>query len=261
MDQQRRVSAGIDIGTESINMVVMNEAHLIYSRTEVTEQAGLPAVSTLLDEATAELAWPLEYRPPLVSTGIGKKTISFAAKNSSDMVCHARGARWHFPEARTVIDIGASGCRVMRLSAEGRIEKFAVNAKCASGTGIFLRNMAKILECSLEEMSALSEGVAAPTKVSNYCAVFAESEVISLIHSGESKNRLAAGIFYAIVDRLIQQIKRVGLKEPLVITGGAAKNQGLIKRLEQHVGVHARIPPNPQTIGALGAALVAGEGT
>ncbi|MBU2551046.1 MAG: 2-hydroxyglutaryl-CoA dehydratase [Proteobacteria bacterium] len=259
MEQERTFRAGIDIGTESVNIVVMNDARIIYSQTLVTEQAGPVAVKALLDQAAAEMKWPSGFVPPLVSTGIGKKTIPLALKTSTDMVCHAEGARWHFPEARTVIDIGASGSRVLRLSAMGRVEKFAVNAKCASGTGIYLRNMTQILESSFEEMSALSEGVSESTEVSNYCAVFAESEVISMIHSGESKERLAAGVFDAVVDRLMEQINRVGLNAPLVMTGGVARNQGLVRSLERRVGLRAMIPPEPEIVGALGAALMAGK--
>jgi predicted CoA-substrate-specific enzyme activase len=256
LEDLSEVKAGIDIGSESINLVVLRKNELVFDQTSVTEQSGYVAAKELLEAAGRSLKWPGDFHPPLISTGIGKKTISFASKNSSDIVCNARGALWQYPDARTVIDIGASGCRVMRLSAGGQVEKFAVNSKCASGTGIFLRNMTKLLECSFEEMSALSIGVSQPAEVSNYCAVFAESEVISLIHSGAAKEQIAAGIFHTIVDRIMQPVKRVGLKAPLVVTGGVAQNEGLIRALEEQSGIRPRIPPDPQIIGALGAALI-----
>ena len=249
--------AGIDIGTETINLVLINESEIRLTVTEITEEGGLQASQRILAAAARELGLSTKDQLPVVSTGIGKKTLPFVLKHSTDMVCHAKGALWYFPKARTVIDIGASGNRVMKLRPSGQIEKFAVNAKCASGTGIYLQNITKILEASYEEMGVLSSGIEEGTEISNYCAVFAESEVISKIHSGESKARIAAGIFDAVVDRLMEQVRRVGLEEDVVITGGVARNTGLVRSLERRIGLKARIPQDAEIIGALGAALIA----
>ncbi|MFH1147291.1 MAG: acyl-CoA dehydratase activase [Pseudomonadota bacterium] len=248
---------GIDVGTETINLLVMNEEEILYTKTEVTEEGGLVASQRILEEAVRELNLPSGDTLPIVSTGAAKKTINFALKQSTDMVCHAKGAHWYFSDAGTVIDIGASGSRVMRLNNAGRVDKFAVNAKCASGTGIYLRNMTKIIESSFEEMSDLSAGIEEGTEISNYCAVFAESEVISKIHAGEPKDRIAAGIFDAVVDRLMEQLRKVGTREEVIVTGGVARNTGLVRSLEKRIGLKAKIPPDPEITGALGAALIA----
>jgi len=249
--------SGIDIGTETVNLVIMKEDEILHAHTEVTEEGGFIVSQRLLDQAKRKLMLPAESRMTLAATGIGKKTVTFAQKQSSDMVCHARGARWLFPEARTVLDIGASGNRAMSVNKAGKVEKFALNSKCASGTGSFLWSMTKVIEASFEEMTLLSSGIEHGTKISNYCAVFAESEVISKIHGGEPKPRIVAGIYDAVVDRLLEQLNRIGIKDEVVITGGVARNLGLIRALERRIGRKVRVPQDPQIVGALGAALFA----
>jgi len=249
--------SGIDIGTETVNLVIMNEEEILHAHTEVTEEGGFAVSQRLLEQAKRKLMLPSNCRMTLAATGIGKKTVTFAQKQSSDMVCHARGALWLFPEARTVLDIGASGNRAMSVTKAGKVEKFALNSKCASGTGSFLWGMTKVIEASFEEMTSLSSGIEHGTKISNYCAVFAESEVISKIHGGEPKSRIVAGIYDAVVDRLMEQLNRVGIREEVVVTGGVARNTGLIRALERRIGRKVRVPQDPQIVGALGAALFA----
>ena len=136
---------------------------------------------------------------------------------------------------------------------------FALNSKCASGTGAFLETMTKLLETSFEEMSTLAAAVAEGTKISNYCAVFAESEVISKIHAGESRASIAAGIYEAVVDRLMEGLRQLGIRPDLVVTGGVAKNAGILRALEKRIKLAVKIPGDPQSVGALGAALIARE--
>lgn len=251
--------AGIDVGTESIKIAVLNNHEILFTRTEVSEEAGLVASQRLMEVARKALRFSSDDPQRVVSTGIGKKTVPFALKNISDQICHARGAHFLLPSARTVLDIGASGSRAMKLNDEGKLVDFALNSKCASGTGAFLENMARLLEASFEEMSALIEGVQEGTKISNYCAVFAESEVISKIHGGESRARIAAGIYEAVVDRLMEVLHQVGIKNELVVTGGVARSAGLIRTLEKRMKLKVKIPENPQIVGALGAALIVRE--
>jgi predicted CoA-substrate-specific enzyme activase len=253
------VFAGIDVGTESIKIVVMNERSPLFTKMEVTEESGLVASRRLMEEARKALSLNSANTMKVAATGIGKKTVSFADRQISEQICHARGAHWLFPSARTVLDIGASGSRAMKLSGEGKLLDFALNSKCASGTGAFLETMTKLLETSFEEMSTLAAGVVEGTKISNYCAVFAESEVISKIHAGESRASIAAGIYEAVVDRLMEGLRQLGIRPDLVVTGGVAKNSGILRALEKRIKLAVKIPGDPQSVGALGAALIARE--
>lgn len=251
--------AGIDVGTESIKVVVMDEGNPLFTKMEVTEESGRVASQRLMEEARKALSLSSANTMKVVATGIGKKTVSFADRQISEQICHARGAHWLFPSARTVLDIGASGSRAMKLSGEGKLLDFALNSKCASGTGAFLETMTKLLETSFEEMSTLAAAVVEGTKISNYCAVFAESEVISKIHAGESRSSIAAGIYEAVVDRLMEGLRQMGVRPDLVVTGGVAKNGGILRALEKRIKLTAKIPGDPQSVGALGAALIARE--
>lgn len=257
MENQFSYSAGVDVGTESIKLVVLQDRNILFARTEVTEESGYTACRRLIVEVQRLLGTEEINRLPIISTGIGKKTVALARKNLADQICHARGARWLFPAAQTVLDIGASGCRGMRLNPAGKLVDFALNSKCASGTGAFLENMARLLETTFEGMSSLAQDAGKATQISNYCAVFAESEVISKIHRGESKGKIAAGIYEAVVDRLMEILRPIGLQKELVITGGVAMNRGLIRALENRTRIAAKIPSDPKIVGALGAALMA----
>lgn len=188
---------------------------------------------------------------------MGSSTVRFSNKLRSEELCHAQGAHWLFDSARTVLDIGAGGMRAMKLNAEGKVTDFAVNSKCAAGTGAFLEAMTKIVHIPIEEMGTIAVGAKKKAKVSSYCAVFAESEVISNIHRGMPKENIVAGIHEAVVDRVVELLHRVGIHEDVVVTGGVAKNVGVIDGLQNRIGLKMKVPRDPQIVGALGAALMA----
>ena len=173
------------------------------------------------------------------------------------MLCHAKGAHWLFPSARTVIDIGAESSKVMRLNEDGGVEDFAGNDKCAAGTGIFLDTMAKAMEVPVEEAGELSLNYTEKARISSMCAVFAESEVVSHIHRGTSRNDILAGIHESIADRVFGMSNRVGIKDDVVLTGGVALNIGMVKALEEKLERKIYVPEDPRITGALGAALIA----
>jgi predicted CoA-substrate-specific enzyme activase len=249
--------AGIDVGTQSVKAVVFDGERVLGQKVRITEEEAETASRKVYEELLAELGLKTEDVERVFATGCWAGEVSFAEKRSSEQVCAARGARWLFPNARTVVDVGAEGCRVMKLGPDGTLEDFANNSKCASGTGSSIELGAVYLKVPLEQMGPLSLAAEGFAEVSSTCTVFAESVIISNIHKGEPRERIAAGVHRAVATRIAELIGRVGLVEEAVLVGGGALNQGLVAQLESMTGVCFRIPENPRTVGALGAAIQA----
>lgn len=219
-----------------------------------TRKAADEALSRALAAAGAERA---QIRRT-VATGYGRGSVP-ADGRITEITCHARGAAFFFPRARTVVDIGGQDSKVISLSRGGRTADFAMNDRCAAGTGRFLEVMARALEMDLEEMGPRSLASRKALTVSSLCTVFAESEVVSLIARGAAPEDIAWAIHLAVADRVAALAERVRVLPPVVMTGGVAKNPGARKALEKRLGVRLFVPPEPQIAGALGAALVARE--
>jgi predicted CoA-substrate-specific enzyme activase len=212
---------------------------------EAVRMAGLPSLKDL------------DY---IVGTGYGRLKVSFANDNVSEITCHARGAHWLNPAVRTVVDIGGQDCKVMSIDDKGRVVEFAMNDRCAAGTGRFFEAMARVLGVGLEGISSLENQGAAPATISSQCSVFAESEVVTLINEGIDLANIIAGINHAVAKRLCAMVRRIGLAKELALTGGCSKNEGLAKALEEKLGVKVEmLPQDPQIAGAVGAALIARE--
>jgi predicted CoA-substrate-specific enzyme activase len=192
-----------------------------------------------------------------MTTGYGRNNIPFMDDEVSEITAHAKGAHFLFPEINTVLDIGGQDSKAIKLEEDGQISDFVMNDKCAAGTGRFLEVMAQALGLSLESLSDLSQLSSTPTVISSFCAVFAESEVVSLVGEGREKEDIARGIHEAIVVRTLTLLNRVKMSETIAMTGGVAKNKGLVKVLEDKLKLKLSIPEEPQIIGALGAALIA----
>lgn len=250
--------AGIDMGSHSAKLVVLREKKVVFvSELAIAEDSAVVS-KQLLAAALEELDWSSKDLH-VISTGTGWSRVPFANDHRSQQLCHSKGASWPIPSARTVLDVGADGCRAMSLNAKGKVVDFASTSKCAAGTGTFLEAMAKIMELSIAEMSEVAFKRKDKAKVSSFCAVFAESEVISNIHKGISKERIIAGIHESVVDRLMEILKKVGVKGDVVVTGGVARNIDIIYRLGLRVGLELKVPERPERMGALGAALIASE--
>ncbi len=249
---------GIDIGALTVKAVVLDEQEkviasgLVRSRHN-SRQVAVQLVESLLagkDIAHDEIGYT-------VVTGYGRVTYDAANEEVSEITCHARGAVHLFPNARTVIDIGGQDSKVIRVHPRGYVTDFAMNDKCAAGTGRFLEVMAEALEVRVEELGLLSQQSQHPVTISSTCTVFAESEVIAQMSRGTPKADIVAGIHAAIASRVAGLAGQVGLEEEVVMTGGVAKNIGVVKALEKQIGLPINLPPEPQLVGALGAALLA----
>ncbi len=194
----------------------------------------------------------------LIGTGYGRNEVPFANENISEISCHAMGAFWCDPSIKTIVDIGGQDMKAIGVAEDGTVREFAMNDKCAAGTGRFFEAMSRIFRMDLDEFSKLSLSASKTIPVTAQCSVFAETEVISLLAKRNPPADIAAGIQNAVGKRCFTLLKRVGLKPRLTVTGGCAKNQGLLMELKRLFQIDiAPLTVDPQLIGALGAAILA----
>ncbi|MBI4729011.1 MAG: 2-hydroxyglutaryl-CoA dehydratase [Acidobacteria bacterium] len=250
--------AGVDIGSLTAKAVVLGEDRravlsraLVYTRWDAAA-AGWAA----LGEALADLGAARSDLARVVSTGYGRRKLDGSDANFTEIVCHARGARFLEPATRTVVDVGGQDSKAMALGPDGKVADFVMNEKCAAGTGRFLEVMAHALGVDLAEFGALAVGVADPARISSTCTVFAESEVVSHVASGRPRAEIVAGIHEAIAARVASLARRVGVRDAVMMTGGVALNVGVVGALERMLGHSIAVHPDAQFAGAIGAALL-----
>jgi len=251
------IVAGIDIGSITTEAVILQASQILASSILSTGANSRMAAERSLAAALEQAGLKKEDLTAIVTTGYGRASFPPAHKRVTEITCHARGAFFVHPETRTVIDIGGQDSKVIRVDGQGRNVDFQMNDKCAAGTGRFLEVMARALEVGLEDLGRLSRSARKTIKISSTCTVFAESEVVSLIAENQPKEVIIRGLHDAIADRILGLVHRVGVEEDVTLTGGVAKNEGVAQALEERLGVKLFIPPEPQIIGALGAALLA----
>src|SRR4030065_1774543 len=251
-------TCGIDVGSLSTEVVILDNknnkivSYVISLTGSDSKNAAKAAFESSLMKARLK---DLEIKS-IVATGYGRINIPFANKNITEISCHARGAISSFPDLKTVIDIGGQDSKVIKLESGNPID-FLMNDKCAAGTGRFLEVMAKAMEIKLEQFAPIFIKTNEKVDITSTCTVFTESEIVSLIGQGVNKNKIIKGLIYSIADRINSMVERVGLEEPICMTGGVAKNLGVVKALEEKLGVQINIPDEPQINGALGAAYLA----
>jgi predicted CoA-substrate-specific enzyme activase len=252
--------AGCDVGSLTGKAVILEDGEILASSIVPTTPKPERTAQNAMDEALKQVKLSLNNLDYIVGTGYGRVKIPFANSELSELSCHGKGAHSFIPSIRTIIDVGGQDCKVIKVDKNGKILDFAMNDKCAAGTGRFLEVMARTLELTLEELGPLSLEAKNQAKITAQCSVFAETEVVSLMADGIEVAEIVAGIHDAIASRIMSLVYRVGLEEDLTITGGVAKNIGVVKYLEKRLGVESKkLPVDPQLIGALGAALTAKE--
>ncbi|MFX1488579.1 MAG: acyl-CoA dehydratase activase [Promethearchaeota archaeon] len=254
------IVAGCDVGSLTGKTVILRNGEILsYSIVPTTpkpEKTALNAMNGALENINLTLD-DIEF---IVGTGYGRVKIPFANSQISELTCHGKGAHSFIPSIRTIIDVGGQDCKVIKVDKNGKILDFAMNDKCAAGTGRFLEVMAKTLELNLEDLGSISLESKKQAKITAQCSVFAETEVVSLMADGVEVSDIVAGIHDAIASRIMSLVYRVGLEKELTITGGVAKNIGVVTYLEKRMGIISqKLPVDPQIIGALGAALIAKE--
>jgi predicted CoA-substrate-specific enzyme activase len=251
------IVAGIDIGSITTETVILRDRDILASVIMPTGANSRNAAERSLSSALEKASLNQGDITAIVTTGYGRASFARATKVITEITCHARGAFFLHPQTRTVIDIGGQDSKVIRLDTQGRNVDFQMNDKCAAGTGRFLEVMAHALEVKVEDLGRLSLLAPRTIKISSMCTVFAESEVVSLIADNQPKEVIIRGLHDSIADRVLGMVSRVGFEEEVTLTGGVAKNQGVARAIEERLGVKLFIPPEPQIIGALGAALLA----
>jgi len=246
--------AGVDIGSTMTKVVIHNGTILSAIIGPTGPEHRRTAYKVML-EALSQAKISLDDLTYVVATGYGRLNVPFADKQITEITCHARGVSAIFPNVRTAIDIGGQDCKGIKI-ANGKVINFVMNDKCAAGTGRFLEVIAEALGVRLEEMGALSLKSESIPKISSTCTVFAEQEVISWLAMGAKVEDILAGIHEAIATRVHGMAQRVKIEREVVITGGCAKNVGLVKALERKIGYAVLTPTEPLITGALGAALI-----
>ncbi len=257
---RHKLYCGIDCGSTTTNIVVLNEKREILA--SVTVRTGAQArkgARAALEIVCKELGVEANSFAGIVATGYGRDNIEVATETRTEISCHAKAAHFLHPEIRTLIDIGGQDSKVICLDEKGNITYFIMNDKCAAGTGRFLEMMANTLELGLEEMSTGGLQWKEDLTISSMCTVFAESEVISLIAENHSTADIIHGLNKAVASRTASLVRRAGGKAPYMMSGGVARNLGVIRELEKRLAEKVFIPEAPELCGALGAALFALE--
>ncbi|MEA2014033.1 MAG: acyl-CoA dehydratase activase [Thermodesulfobacteriota bacterium] len=251
------ITAGIDIGSITAKAVVLSNGRILGSKVIFTGYNARKAGKSVFEGLLRELDMDISSVEKTVSTGYGRNSVTFADKALTEIICHGAGAHYLNPEVRSIIDVGGQDSKVLTIDSDGRVKDFAMNDKCAAGTGRFLEVMARALESDLDDFGPMSLKSDTPSKISSICTVFAESEVISLISKGESREDIIAGIHESVASRVSSLARRVGVKEPVMMTGGVARNIGVVRALEKALGVSIKVSEFTQVNGAVGAAIIA----
>jgi len=251
------VTAGVDVGSLSVETVLYDRDRGVLSHSidlvgGNSRAAAHRSFETALEVIHATRADVLR----VVSTGSGREIFDLAEENVTEITCIAHGTHFLCPGCRTAVDIGGQDTKVIRIDEAGHVLSFDMNDKCAAGTGRFLEVMAGALNVGLEKMGERSLAYQNVIEISSVCTVFAESEVISLLSEGKAVEDILRAVHNAVADRTLSLLERIGLEGEIAMTGGVAKNVGVVRALEEKMGFPLRIHSEPQIVGALGAALI-----
>ncbi len=250
---------GIDIGSRSIEVVLFDGAQVIESRWADTGSRPMDNASALFQGALDSAGVARDEIRATVATGYGRNYFPAAHRTMSEILCHAAGVSYLFPDARTVIDIGGQDSKLIILDRGGKPVDFSMNDRCAAGTGKFIEMTGASLGVPLEEMHGMVMDHRDSVEISTMCAVFAESEIIGLVQSGTPVPTILRGVFNSVARRTLAMATRGGLIPRLVFTGGVAMNAGVARAVSEEAGIEVSVPEDPRMTGALGAAITAGS--
>jgi len=251
------IVAGIDVGGKNVHIVVKKDGQILGKITGPTGIKKAMAVEQLYDEVLKKAGLNRNDIERVVATGSAAKRVAFANGSIPDIAADARGVIKLIPTARTVIDVGAEEGRLIKVSPDGKVLDFAINEKCAAGTGTFVEAMCRALEVSVDEMSKITLQSNQTLSINAQCAVFGESEVVSLIHQKTPKPDIARAVMNAIAGRIASVARMVGLEKDVVMVGGMAKNEGFLDSFKKNIEMDVLVPEDPDYMGALGAAEAA----
>ena len=248
---------GIDIGAAYSKGVIIKDFRLVASHIIISGANYRTSAETIRTELIRKANLTKDDIANTVATGSGADNVYFASQKANDIVCTARGINNVFPQARTVIDVASQSTRVIRLNEEGIVTNFTVSEKCAAGSGRFIEVIANVLRIDLSDFSPLAARSKNPITFSTGCAVFGESEAITRVSEGIPKEDIAAGVNKALASKISSLVKKLKLEDPCAVCGGGALNIALVKTIEGELDTTLLVPPYPQLVTALGAAITA----
>lgn len=248
---------GVDFGSTTAKTVILDlKGRIVSSNVAHMGAVSGEGLKASIEGALSQAGLTQDDIGRTVSTGYGRRMIDIADKNYTEITCHARGAVAMVPEARLIIDIGGQDSKTIAVDDKGLVMQFAMNDRCAAGTGKFLEVLARAMTIDLEDMGDTALQAEQELKISSMCATFAETEVISLLAEGKTKPDVLGAVHAAIAVRTAGLVGRVGKKGPIVMTGGVARNKAAVLYIEKELGMPVILPETPQIAGALGAALI-----
>lgn len=248
---------GVDVGAATAKTAILKDGEFVAYEVMPTGDYVTESSKEVTEKALKKAGYTFKDVDRFISTGYGRDSVKFADKSISEIICHAKGASFLIPEARTIIDIGGQDSKVIGMRENGTVKSFVMNDKCAAGTGRFLEVMASVLNLTIDQMGPDSLKSTSPSNISSTCTIFAESEIISLRADRTNREDMVAGLHKAVSRRVIIMGRSVGYNDKIVFTGGVAKNSGVVKFIQELLEKEVVLPEVPQIIGALGAALLA----
>lgn len=254
------ITAGFDMGAKTTKVVILQDRKILARGRTLTGFDQKQAAEDAFSEALWQAGLTKEEITRVFATGVGRQQAPYAEGQLTEVAAAARGSHWLNPALRTVIDVGAEEGRAIKCTPEGKVADFAVNEKCAAGAGSFVEAMSRALEVPLEEMGEMSLRSKNAVPMNAQCTVFAESEVVSLVHAKTPKEDIVRALHDAIANRIVSMARRVGVQEAVGLIGGVALNRGFNDALKRCLEVGSVwVPPEPEYVGAIGAAIAAAE--
>ena len=251
------IYAGLDIGSITAKAALIQDNRILGTQVIPTGYNPLNAGTHVFEALLEKLGLSKTQITAIVSTGYGRNSIDFSDKTLTEIICHGAGAHFIHPGIRGIIDVGGQDSKAILLDKNGQVQDFAMNDKCAAGTGRFLEVMANALEVGLDQLGEFGRRAEAPAKISSVCTVFAESEVISMIAHQQTRENIIAGIHESAAARVAILARKINIREPIMMTGGVAKNTGVLLALETLLGFKLTVGDMAQETGAVGAAVLA----
>lgn len=253
------ITAGIDMGSKYVKVIILKDGLIQGKAIAATGFEPAAAAEKCLGQAAADSGVDVSDLDHITSTGAGRKAAPNINSDVTDVSAAAKGVVHLLENTRTVIDVGAEEGRGIKIDADGKVVDFAVNEKCAAGAGAFAEAMSRALEVSLEEFGQLSLKSDKTIPMNAQCAVFAESEVVSLVHAKTPKHDIAKAVHDAIASRIVSMVRRVGINKEVALIGGVSHNPGFVDALSRGLETQVIVPEMPEYVGALGAAIIAVE--
>jgi predicted CoA-substrate-specific enzyme activase len=251
------ITVGMDLGTQSVKAVVLKDGQALGRSKVFSGFDPTKAAEQAVDEALKAAKIGMSEVANFVSTGSGMEMAPYKTSTVSMMGADAKAGVYLIPKARTIIDVGAEEARAVKCDEKGIMMDFVVNERCAAGAGAFIEAMARALEVKIEDMGSLALKAERASPINATCVIFGESDVVSLIHRQESKPEIARAVYDAMADRVSSMVHRLGVNPEVILVGGVANDVGFLASLKRKLNIEITIPPNPDYVGALGAALTA----